>query len=157
MNNNYIVIDNIFNNPDQIVDLAKREKYYTFENRVIDGVTLNDDMNLFPQGMWRGYRSKAIDILGDITSYFAVIPDFANYDIDQKHWWHFDRCSFAGVIYLNKSPEENSGTILMIDDEEVVIENQYNRLVMYKNILHRPQRFFGTDIHNSRMTLTFFV
>jgi len=157
MNNNYIVIDNAFDHPDRIVELAKKQTYHTFENRMIDGVCLSDDINSFPDGMWRGYRSNKLDIIGDVDSYFAIIPDFANYDIDQKHWWHFDQCSFAGVIYLNKSPEDNSGTILMIDDEEVVIENRYNRLVMYKNILHRPQRFFGTDIDTARMTLTFFI
>lgn len=172
--NDYIVVDNILSDPNELVALSRASTYYTFENKIIDGIKIDSDESKRPPTMWRGYRTKnitktQIHTFEQITSktfafdytkastYLAIIPEFANYDIPTQHWWHTDQCSCAGVIYLNKTPEPNSGTLLVSNGEEIVVENNFNRLVLYKNILHRPQRFFGTTIEDSRLTFTFFV
>ena len=172
--NDYIVVDDVLNDPDQLVALSRVATYYTFESHIIDGIRIDSDESARPPAMWRGYRSRDIsktqtDTFKQIVSksfdfdytkanaYLAVIPEFANYDIPVQRWWHRDQCSYAGVIYLNKNPEPNSGTLLFIDGEDIVVENKFNRLVLYKNIVHRPQRFFGTTIEDSRLTFTFFV
>jgi len=172
--NDYIVVDNILSDPNELVALSRVSTYYTFEDRIIDGVQIDSNESSRPPAMWRGYRSRNIsksqtDTFKQIISksfdfdytkasaYLAIIPEFANYDIPVRHWWHTDQCSCAGVIYLNKTPEPNSETILVSNGEEIVVENKFNRLVLYKNILHRPQRFFGTTIEDSRLTFTFFV
>lgn len=71
--------------------------------------------------------------------------------------WHQDLGSTcAGVIYLNKNPEPNTGTLLNIDEEIVTIENKFNRLVLYDaSILHRVQNTFSLD-KDPRLTLTIF-
>lgn len=178
MNETFLIIDDVVKDPKSLVDLSRKTCYYTFENRTIDGVNLCTDQSKLPGGLWRGYRSASLfDLnqelftevfnqvqektfkfdLNKISAYFAIIPEFANYGISTDHWWHVDQCDFAGLIYLNENPiKTGCGTILKIDDQNVVVENKFNRLAIYKNILHRPHRFFGQTIENSRLTLTFF-
>jgi hypothetical protein len=73
-------------------------------------------------------------------------------------WWHQDSgCLFAGVIYLTKNPEPESGTLLRLNDKEIVAENVFNRLVLYRStIVHRPQKCFGDSIENCRLVIPMF-
>lgn len=157
MTEQYFVIDNVFDDPDEISELAKQMEYYTNEDRMLDGIKLATDSSYFPESFWRGFRSKDLMLFENGPCNFNIIPEFVNYGIDQKYWWHKDLCTWAGVIYLTKNPEPDSGTIIVIDDKEIVVENVYNRLVCYSNVLHRPQRYFGTNLNNSRITMTFFL
>jgi hypothetical protein len=131
---------------------------------------------------WRGYRSQQLseidyelfrnifnEIFGKlliefkpyfnfsykINSHLHFLPSFIKKDDD---WWHDDPTLLSGVIYLNKNLERNSGTMLMLDNKEVTIDNVYNRLLLYNSsIVHRPENSFGDTIDNSRLTLTFFI
>jgi hypothetical protein len=163
----YKIIDNIFDNPDEFIELSRVIRYYTFEDKTIECVPLKEDLSKFPTGWWRGYRSdrlndidqnlfdKTFDRISNktfqfnrenINSYIAVIPNWANTLTPIDQWWHKDDSSYAGVVYLNKNPEKNSGTVIMDNGKEVIVENKYNRLVMYDRIFHRPERFFGINI-----------
>lgn len=174
----YFILENALKDPDKLVNLSKLISFY---RKKVSGNLKG--LNLFSEEQpinYRGFRSQPLDeinyeifqnifnnlftkILGinynsfsyNIKSFLHFSPSELVYD---KDWWHTDTASFAGVIYLNKNPPDNSGTILLIEDKEVCITNEYNKLVFYKsNILHRPQMCFGDNVNNCRLTLSFFV
>jgi len=71
---------------------------------------------------------------------------------------HTDDHTTAGLIYLHNNPQSNSGTILYINEKKTIIENKYNRFINYSSsIPHSPEGFYGDNIHNARMTLTYFI
>ena len=182
----YIIIDNILDNPQEIIDLSRNISYYSKQREILQGISIKPMRQGpgFSDSKWKGYRS---DFLHEINQkIFSKITDqifskiFSDYDgagfkyeyqtavflhfapgliqVDDT-WWHSDPdCFYAGVIYLTENPEPNSGTILKLNNEEVVLENVFNRLIMYRsNIVHRPQKCFGNTIENSRLTITIFL
>lgn len=174
----FIIVDNIFANPDEIIEFAKKQQFIPRE--------LHEDSK---KSFYVGLRSKSIDTLSDEMYHkinteiftkcteqiysetsnrvtygfgFQTSPYFhILYENEQPtdKWWHKDPdCIWAGVIYLNKNPRPNTGTSVIIDGKKVDVENKFNRLVMYSPTLeHSSQGGFGTGIDDCRLTLTFFV
>ena len=175
----YIVIDNVLNNPDDLLDLSKKVNYFSSKTR--NPLNSNGEQ-------WKGYRSPCLskeqktpifdqiatklmnvffDVsnVGNISLNFEVRASFhymtKEFALDeQQSWDHVDDDNiFAGVLYLNKKPKKNSGTVLYNGDKKIVIENKFNRMVMYRSdILHAPDvgSAYGTNLSNSRLTLVFF-
>jgi hypothetical protein len=160
---NYILVDDFFDNVDEIRNLALSCKY---------------DKSDATTG-WKGFRStlnnedlkKQIhDKLISFNSQFKNfdLNIFFHYSLDntknemQDFWrqrFHRDYSDWAGVIYLTPEPKNQSGTILFDETNKnpITIENVYNRLIMYDgNFLHGVEDTFGDDINNSRMTITIF-
>jgi len=170
-----VVVDNIFSEPDKVIDIAKKMHYYSKDEHP-------------EESYWLGMRTKSISeldkkIYDDLSSeiifktlshtlgtnknflleiswnadlYFHQL--FKN-DVYQDSWLHIDREKvYAGVVYLNKNPEPNSGTFLYKENNvRVDIENVFNRLVLYKaDYLHSSLGGFGSCIDNSRLSLTLF-
>lgn len=173
----YLIIDNFFDNPDQLFQVEKNLTYNSAETQMLPGVR-----SLPPSTYnWRGFRSNCLSqqspqIFSDISNtiktkifsnyrncsldlnseiFFHYSPGFIKYD---ESWWHCDECIFAGLVYLNYSPEKNSGTILKINGSNFCIENVFNRCLVYNSsILHRPEKCFGDSKYTSRFTTTFFI
>lgn len=79
--------------------------------------------------------------------------------IFENSWIHTDpKCVYAGVVYLNKNPPVNAGTMIYKENDEIeYVENVYNRLVLYKSKLkHSAMGGFGEG-ENSRLTFTMFI
>lgn len=161
--NQIFLIDNFFDNVEEVREYALRQKYFP------------------PDGEnWVGFRSEKIsfgnlftdEIILEIAYHMRIDPrkiscyfhytlsssknledqDFDNYK------FHADSGIKAGVIYLNPNPPVNSGTTIFINGEEKNIENQYNRFLCYNSkLIHGPMDTFGETIDDSRLTLTFFV
>lgn len=181
---NYIVFDNILSDPKTLIDFSKTLKYFKrgVSEEIKDIKTTDEEPS--KSFNWYGYRSNLFHCLDKqlfektfneiflkvfyefnlstsfdytINSYFHYLPEKI---IDDKTmWWHKDGNSiFAGVLYLNSKAPSESGTSLCIDNNTILIENVFNRLLIYRgNILHKPTRGFGNDIDNCRLALTFFV
>lgn len=159
----YTVIDNFFENPDEIRNLALLSNY---------------DKSSDETG-WKGYR-KLIDNL-EISNYITerlVLIDkkfrklqmkmFFQYSLEEtkkeiknfnKNRLHKDDSEWAGIVYLSPNPQENSGTSLCNDDGSIIenIQNLYNRFVFYRgDMLHGVENTFGNNISNGRLTLAIF-
>jgi hypothetical protein len=178
----YVIIDNILENPKSLIDFSKNISY--FKNKrspnLMSGIFLRDDDKI-PQGDWLGFRSRDLSRLNhqifentfnqivskligafnchykySITSYLHYTPETC---IFSEKEYHKDPTSlFAGIVYLNETPNENSGTLLKFDNEVVEIDNVFNRLLFYNsNISHRPHNGFGNSSDDARLTLAFFV
>jgi hypothetical protein len=161
----YLIIDNIFDNP---------REYIEFSNKI------NFSENSKPDS-WKGKRSSALHeinsklfyktfdsifskLLSDIKfkSFNYTANAFLHYLTKEvefnSSWWHQDECIFAGVVYLNEHPEKNSGTLIYVDGKVIPIENVFNRLVFYKSTInHCAEKSFGSSLVDARLTLTFFI
>jgi len=161
----YLIIDNIFENPKKIIEFSQNIKYY------------HSSQSNKPEGNWVGLRSDRIYELDNsffnslfneifskcfaqfkvtefqyrVNSYFHILPSEFVFN---ETWLHIDNNYFlAGVVYLNEDPPKETGTILTLNDEVCAVENKFNRLVMYNSsIKHAPQNSF-----DYRLTLTFFI
>jgi tryptophan halogenase len=164
-----IVINNFFENPDIVRDIALDFEYESHKNH---------------EGGWRGWRGR-IDKqkYGELCAYIQKRISMMNprlNDLDYRFNFHYclestknecfpsfeetklhkDPDAWAGVIYLNPVVNETGGTVLYSDDktQKKYVEYLYNRLVFYpSDILHGPNDLFGSDITNSRLTLTIFA
>jgi hypothetical protein len=176
----YIVIDNVLSNPEELLQLSKEMTYYSSKTK--------NHVNQDGKYKWQGHRSDlisdeqkrkyfneiSIKLLNTFVDISEVKDISFNLEVracfhymtkefaltDNSSWNHIDDDNlFAGVLYLNKKPKKNSGTVLYNGDEKIVIENKFNRMVMYRSdILHAPDvdSAYGTNLSNSRLTLAFF-
>jgi hypothetical protein len=176
----FIEIPNVFDNPDEIVNLAKREMYvlkeahyhnvnHTTHYNGVRSKGLEDiDKDKF-YGMMDEIFSKCMKhrfindmnkvkfIYGwEASGYFHIMREQDKYN-DQ--WMHKDDLALlAGVVYLNPNPKPNTGTIVNVNGEERIVKNEYNKLVMYDtNFWHAPQGGFGEDTNDSRLSFVFFI
>jgi len=177
----YIIIDDALKNPKILQNMVEELTFYTRFDESLDGLKNIKQRVHKPEGKWLGFRSQDIydkspeifhltfneifdHVLSDIpckyeytlSSYLHFSPKNCIFDKSQIH--EDVDTSFAGVIYLNETPQKNSGTVLYTSDGIVEIENKYNRLVFYKSqIKHKPASGFGTTTKDSRLTFLFFV
>lgn len=177
MHGKYVIMDDILEDPHYLVNLAKTLSYNASSDNLIEHIKIKNKVSKVG---WRGFRSENISVIDkklydklcweisiklfSLTNCLIESPMlFLHYspafigDPDQS-WWHRDaRTTVAGVIYLHQQPEINSGTLISLSNNTIQVENKFNRLVFYDaTLLHRPERCYGTTIHNSRLTLTIF-
>lgn len=176
-----IVIDNFFDDPDSLVATARKMDYYDVHDRPDSYVESKEGELFYP-----GKRTQPLEIV-DIELNNWLLRQISNKTLDfgiglhrtefnftcfcrlhfhytsgqyvpNEKWFHTDPTLYAGVVYLKKNPPPDTGTILLRGNgENVVIENRYNRFVMYRSdIMHSVQKSFGNNIYDSRMTLTLF-
>jgi hypothetical protein len=175
--------DNFFKNPDAVRSFALKQKFYNpltgphldsnfpgkrsdFLNRIS-----NDIFMELTQGIY-----KLFDLPSDTFSFTMSSFQICTEE-DGESWVHRDSVIWeptnVGVVYLTPDPPENSGTLLYevpenySDDEprsnfDFVIkkrlDNKYNRLVMYDPYeLHKSDTYFGSDLHNGRLFIAFFM
>jgi hypothetical protein len=173
-----VVIDNALDDPYELMSKSRDINFFTNESIPLQGFNLNVTGEK-PSGIWAGYRSEPLHKVDSdlfektITELLTKVINVPNYRYvassflhisdgsitNTEAWWHTDtNVLFAGVLYLNQTPEPNSGTIIVTDQGEQIIENKFNRFVFYRSDLkHRPQGMFGDNFFNSRLTLNLFV
>ena len=176
-----IVIDDVFDNPDELVFKSREFDFYDLHNHPVYSEALKKEDVYYP-----GFRTESLELidknlynslmrtillkcLDDSVGLYRSISSFncigrmhfhyINSDsVVNDKWKHRDPTLMAGVVYLKKNPPPNTGTVLYIDGKETVVENRYNRLVLYRSdILHKVQESFGKNIYDSRLTLTIFI
>ena len=182
MLSDFITIQDVFENPDEIVRFAKSQKYDSKETHYhnVNGKSqfegkrsqsigdidkqFSEKMNhqiyskifleRFPQGFGRIQYKYHFKI----SSYFHIVSEENEYS---DNWKHYDDTSLmAGVVYLNKDTQEDCGTVIYKQNGEVdqIVKNEYNKLVLYSSThMQSAQRGFGTNVDDSRLTLNIFI
>jgi hypothetical protein len=172
-----VIVDNALRNPQRLVELAKQQEFLTCDKHKLTTVNVK----------WAGYRTKLIHEMdkhllnetvmelmdsvfkktfGDssikhefnsmVTACFHVLTRNEQQD---DSWFHTDKeCAFAGILYLNENPEKDSGTTVLTNDGEILVENKFNRFVIYRaDYFHAAQGGFGDDVSDGRLTANFFL
>ena len=171
-----IVVDNIFKDPDSVVNFAKTLQYFTQEEHPAEksywsGIR-SRSISLIDKKIWKDltgdviFKSLAhtmgfnktftVDVSWDVAMFFHQLREEDKY---QDSWYHIDpKLVYAGVVYLDKNPKPNSGTLIIKDDKtKVEIDNVFNRLVLYRSdYYHSALGGYGKTIDDSRLTLTLF-
>ncbi len=168
-----VIIDDVFENPDLVVEYAMKQKFYNAsEHSNSKHVKIN----------WKGERTLQINDIDN--SYYQVLishlinkvlkdKQFNNIYVKSEMYFHLlDKdytytndcmhkdvnCQIAGVVYLTKNPSPKSGTIINKDNELIEVENVYNRFILYNSQYpHSALSGFGNSNDTSRLTLTLFI
>jgi hypothetical protein len=171
MINSLLIVDNVFDDPDRILDLARSHEYYPNQDSELtwqgirskelisyDHITYSNIVNtMINKGLEKTFGTGInVDFKWYMNLYFHQL--FAG-DVMNDDWFHTDKkCCYAGVVYLSKNPPEDSGTVVNTGKEILNIENVFNRMILYRSDFnHSAKSGFGNSIEDSRLTLTFFV
>ena len=175
---NYIIIDNFFEDPNSIRKKALTEyKYYDKKNHPIGighfpgfrTLYLDQIDNVFYRNIFDKFvpifcKLKNIKDPAEKYSKFLFQASFSYTLKGANSCRHIDDISdgykerYGALVYLRENPPKKSGTTLYLDNKKKLLENKYNRLVMYSSdIEHEPTDNFGSDINNGRLVLTMFL
>ena len=171
-NMNPLVIDNFFEDPDNVRNIALNATYYTKENHPGDIAQFpgnrTDYINKWNPSLYNYLLQRELDCvkkLIDISNYTEYwtkfsfswtdksIPPKEHIDFDDN--WNGFKVFYGGVIYLTPNPPSKSGTVLT---GVATVDNKFNRYVMYDATkLHTIENNFGNTIEDSRLVLTHFI
>lgn len=162
---NYIVHDNFLDDPNYAIDLSNKIEYHTNPRPEENwsGSRSTEQLHQFDQKFVSSIFSKLLkSTFGDRLKYYYSANSFFHKlpsgSWKVNNWWHTDPSIYAGVIYLNLNPPQDTGTILNINESQKVFDNKFNRLIMYRSdIPHRAQGGFGEVDLECRLTITFFI
>ena len=166
-----IIIDNVFENVQEIIEQFNKTEMF---NR------LENEESYLEQ--WCGYRSHNLykynpeliqKSINTILKKTLNSKNYNNHSFEWKgdavfhlledspkqndSWFHKDSVTMACIVYLNEDAQKNSGTEIIINDEKKIVENKFNRAVIYNaRLMHAAQGGFGRG-RNSRLTLNIFI
>lgn len=162
--NSVQIIDNFFEDPDKIVKWANTLSYkkdikkrWPGKRCCVCEIALHNEDNNFVKKFIEKilsikYPNNKVNCEG-IEIYFQKIEPIPGVGVIHK-----DDMALAGLIYLTKDANLNSGTSIFNDasKETINISNVYNRLIMYDgNPFHRANHFHTGQ--NERLTLVWFI
>tara|TARA_E500000305_G_C3928412_1_gene191586 strand:- start:70 stop:720 length:651 start_codon:yes stop_codon:yes gene_type:complete len=112
------IVDNFFDNPDEIRDLALSLNYPDHNSRWPGRRSLRiENIN---RSLFHHIGNKIFSIFGqelpetwDMCMQFQIVKPFSEnkWDIKNRGWVHNDGGDlFGGIIYLNKNPDMDTGT-----------------------------------------------
>jgi len=171
-----LCIENIFDDPEQIISLAKEQKYYSFRdnptvkntNIKYSGRRTDHLFNVLSDDEYFNLTNEIVSkLFVDVPSAKVKLQPICLFhyltkdDIPNNSWIHKDTSLYSGVIYLNENYVDrfnNHGTKIIKDNKEINIRNEFNKLVLYRgDYLHSANFGFGQTLDDSRLTLNFFI
>jgi hypothetical protein len=182
MKTNIIVVDNFYNNADNVRNYILTQEFSV-------------------KGNYPGFRTKSYatddlkeyfeKFINNNISWFDTSPEtyngcFQYTTKDMDSWIHRDVTDWAGIIYLTPNAPVKSGTAFFkhietgleeIDDTDITnkqkmdkdsndmskweivdnVANKYNRLVLFRGTRsHRSMEYFGNNLEDGRLFQLFF-
>lgn len=176
-----VISDNFFPNPDKIVDFALSQEYFPDDSGRSPGKRTHQlyklDSDLFEYTI-----NKILEVVSlehsdcwEFDCGFQLIEPYTKdkYDPKNKGWVHNDKPTlFGGIVYLNKNPEEDTGTSIYdlkngypvergkfevkkyknvatkeFEDTQHAINSQYVETISIKNVYNRLVMFSGNTYH----------
>jgi hypothetical protein len=173
-----IIIPNFFDNPQEIVDLAKQHTFYSNSEHPKDSstkiyyggkrtieLTGKKEKNIFAEIFCKKVISDSLsnDSNLDFVHYgSAYFHYFENNYSGGKTELHQDSALMAGVIYLNpchlSNPDQHGTIIFNKKNESFTMPYVYNTMIMYRSdYTHAPLAGFGNSLENSRLSMIFTI
>jgi len=112
------IVDDFFEDPDAIVEMANALKYYPPDRGNWPGVRTKQ-LHVVEERFFNYFGEKVHLLFHDskpeywnMQTQFQKIQPFSEdqYDPLNRGWVHQDNCVFGGIVYLNKNPSPDSGT-----------------------------------------------
>lgn len=172
---NMLVIDDFYNNPEEVREFALQQDFSVKGN--YPGARTESFLN---EDTMRGIQDIILPFAGQVvdwgTQYSGCFQTCSALD---RTWIHADvNNTWAGVLYLTPDAPLSGGTALYRHKQtghvndlgepyeyndytkwDVVdqVGNLFNRLVLYRGgLFHASVDYFGSDITDSRLIQTFF-
>jgi len=184
-----IIVDNFFPNPDEVVKFAKMQTFHPNDGtypgkRTYNIVELDKDLYEFIFRKINNIFYCETNYRWVGNCYFQLIEPFTKNQYDAKNigWVHYDtNYQFGGIIYLNKNPEKDTGTVLYkekcgfsnitneklklkfdhytgesVDDEEYEnalqnVNSKFEETVVVSNVYNR-MLLFGSNVPHAVQT-----
>jgi hypothetical protein len=176
----YLIVDNYFSNPKEIKDWAFKQKFYNKEDHPykeslggFSGFRTNYINNLdehkftyFINNLLKAselfYEQNFTEFKSWLSFSYTLdnikLPDFHK---DEESLLQEDtkfNKKLAGVVYLNEDAEKEAGTIIINNNKESLIENKFNRLILYPpNKVHSVAKSFGKSKEDARFVFTILI
>lgn len=179
-----IVVPNFFDNPEEIVNFAKKQNFFNVKQHPID----KGSTDVYYAGSRTEKISKLDSHIHEVfketlfKKAFSNVPGDGTCNImfDGVQFFHYfdktctakdengnpdlhqDSGLYAGVIYLSDvalDNPDNHGTVIFNKNEQtLVIPYEYNKMIMYRSdYIHAPLAGFGNNVNDSRLSLCFFI
>jgi len=176
----YLIIDNYFLNPKDLKKWAFKQKFYTKENHPwkkclgrfpgyrTDFIN-NIDENKFKYLFTNLIKTCEIFYEKNFTEIRAWLSFSYTLDNVKIPDWHKDnennlpefnkfKKKLSGIVYLNENADKKAGTLIMNNNKPFLIENNFNRLVLYPSEkIHSYAQSFGKTKKNSRFVFTILI
>jgi len=152
-----VVVDNFYQNPDQVRNFALNQKYYFCSELDTKGFTFpgarSADLAKINPSLFSSFTEKACSLYHNFkyddvkfklsSSFQFVTKDFGKGVIHQDN-----KVIFAGVIYLSPYPKKNSGTSLFKKNSKFTLD-RYNQSIEKNNAEFRKGNFIpDTSYHD---------
>ena len=142
------IVDDFFEDPDAIVEMATTYKYYPPETGNWPGVRTKQ-LHVIDERFFHYFGEKLHLIFHDVTpeywnmqTHFQKIQPFHKDQYDRKNrgWVHQDIDTFfGGIVYLTKDPSPNSGTSIY------TVKNGYS-LQYREEMKKKEDLYLGKDL-----------
>jgi glycosyltransferase involved in cell wall biosynthesis len=151
-----IVVDDFTNNPNETRQFALTLDFPVVGN--YPGLRTRS----YADESWIPFIEKYI---GEKITWFDTHPFSYNgafqYCVasDGNSWIHRDCTDWAAVLFLTPDPPPGTGLTMYKEDKtpDVVVENKFNRLVLFRGKkYHKSTGYFGDDKESGRLFQTFF-
>lgn len=176
----YLIIDNYFSEPKKIKTWAFKQKFYTKENHPWKETLGNfpgfrtdyinnikeDKFNYLLNNLFKACEIFYEENFKEFKTWLSFSYTLDNIKLPN---WHKDEVfllpefesfkkKLSGVVYLNEEVEKNSGTIIINNNKQFLIENIFNRLILYPSEkVHSIAKSFGKNKKNSRFVFTILI
>lgn len=147
-------LTNFFNKPEEVINKAKSATYYKSKDGQWPGVRSESLHIIYPElhnkivsAVFANYYSYGEKInFRHARSYFHKIKPYSDKSAN-KGWIHKDNCILAGLIYLNKRFEPNTGTGMYIPNQDIDYKDSIDQKInLYLNGEHDEQSYQKTMI-----------
>jgi len=165
MNYQTIVVDNFFENPYSIIEYSKKNLFIPPNKKDPEQKwlgTRSTNLHSTNKKLFEFIVSKVLSFYFDVSKndiiYNAKVyfHKSKNLKYDKKSLIHKDYGPhIAGLIYLNKNNDINTGTTIYDDklNESLIVSNKFNSMICYDaKKLHGP-----TSLDTDRLTIPFFI
>ena len=95
---------------------------------------------------------------GDYTLNNIKLPGWHKDEFSSSNEFENFKKKLSGVVYLNEEVEKEAGTIIINDNKQFLVENKFNRLILYPSEKeHTVAKSFGRDKKSSRFVFTILI
>jgi hypothetical protein len=176
----YLIVDNYFSNPKEIKDWAFKQTFYNKEDHPykenlggfsgfrtnyinnIDEQKFNYLVNNLLKASELFYEQNFTEFKAWLSFSYTLenikLPDFHKDETSLIQEDTKFKKRLAGVVYLNEDAEKEAGTIIINDNKELLIENKFNRLILYPpHKVHSVAKSFGKTKEDARFVFTILI
>jgi len=167
----YVVIDNFFDNPNEIIKLSESMDYRSRNDTEYWEGIRTECIKDIDMELYTNITSKIIYSYFDTNCAYAIEGNLVFHKMNEKdhkdpNWdekIHKDASLYSCVIYLTPNAPMSSGTQTYQKEQwnsflpDIICHNNFNRLIMFPgDVYHSAMDTLGGN-GNDRLTLLFFL